>query len=90
MWIKIKNEILSNNQDLFICLCYIPPTNSKVHIGKDFDFFEEIEKGIEKGIERYEPLGITCIVGDFNARTGILTDVISYDMYLNVTGDCVK
>ena len=36
------------NKDIYICNAYIPPNNSKVLIDKDFDFFEEIEKGIEK------------------------------------------
>jgi len=86
IWIKISSEILTTDQDVFICLCYIPPVTSKVLIGHDFDFFEEIEKGIE----HYGPLGATCIVGDFNARTGNLSDIISNDIYLNVTGDHVQ
>ena len=86
IWIKIHKEILTTDKDVFICLCYIPPASSKMLIGHDFNFFEEIEKGIE----HYGPLGATCIVCDFNARTGNLSDIISSDIYLNVTGDHVQ
>ena len=48
MWLKIKNEILFSNEDIYICHSYIPPASSKVLFDQQFDFFEEIEKGIEK------------------------------------------
>ena len=63
--IKINHNLLSFNEDLYCCHTYIPPPSSKVLIDKDFDFFEEIEKGIEK----FSKLGKTFITGDFNSRT---------------------
>ena len=62
MWLKIKNEILFSNEDIYICHSYIPPASSKVLFDQQFDFFEEIEKGIEK----HSKNGKTFIVGDFS------------------------
>ena len=58
---------------------YIPRPGSKVLIDKDFDFLEEIEKGIEK----FKRLGDTFIIGDFNSRTAQLSDVLLFDKYLD-------
>ena len=66
-----------------ICHTYIPPPRSKVFVDKDFDFFEEIEKGIEK----YNNLGKTFITGDLNSRTGQLSDILQSDKYLDDDDD---
>ena len=80
-WLKIKNDILHLNEDIYICLSYIPPVSSKVMIEHDFDFFEEIEKGIEK----HRKNGKTFIVGDLNSCTGQLNDIMESDKYLDET-----
>ena len=59
------------NEDVFICNLYIPPTCSKVLGDRDFDFFEDIEIGLE----RYSEMGKTFIVGDFNFRTAQIEDI---------------
>ena len=62
IWLKINQTLFHFNEDVFICNLYIPPTCSKVLRGRDFDFFEDIEIGLE----RYSEMGKTFIVGDFN------------------------
>ena len=64
---------------MFICHTYIPPVCSKVLNDRDFDFFEEIEKGLEK----FSRLGKTYFTGDLNSRTGQLSDFLDYDKYLD-------
>ena len=83
IWIKINHNLLSFNEDLYCCHTYIPPPSSKVLIDKDFDFFEEIEKGIEK----FSKLGKTFITGDFNSRTAQLSDILHFDKYLDDDDD---
>ena len=58
----------------FICLIYllIPFFFFK---DKEFDFFDEIEIGIEK----FGKLGNTFITGDFNSRTAQLSDILPCD-----------
>ena len=63
----------------FICHACIPPVCSTVLNDRDFDFFEEIEKGLEK----YNVLGKTYVTGDLNSRTGQFSDVLDYDKYLD-------
>ena len=52
-------------------------------IDKDFDFFEEIEKGKEK----FNRMGDTFITGDFNSRTAQLLDILLFDKYLDDDDD---
>jgi len=35
IWLKISKEILYNSQDAYICVCYIPPEDSKVYRNAD-------------------------------------------------------
>lgn len=79
MWLKINKEILQSDTDVYLCHAYIPPPSSKVLRDRDVDFFDEIEKGIEI----FSRLGITYITGDFNCRTGLLSDTLDFDIYLD-------
>ena len=44
-----------------------------------FDFFEDIEIGLE----RYSEMGKTFIVGDYNSRTAQIEDILEFDNYLD-------
>ena len=79
IWLKLNGELFPFNEDIYICHTYIPPVCSKVLNENDFDFFEELEKGIEK----FGKYGKTFITGDFNSRTGQLSDVLEPDRYLD-------
>ena len=54
IWLKIDKTLFKFNEDIYICHIYIPPKSSKVLVDKDFDFFEEIEKNIEKYRKKWE------------------------------------
>ena len=71
------------NEDIYICHTYIPPSSSKLLTYRDFDFYEEIEKGIE----HFKNMGKTFIVGDLNSRTGQLSDILEFDKYLDIEED---
>ena len=47
IWLKINQSIFKFAEDVYICHCYIPPSSSK-SVSQNFDFFDEIEKGIER------------------------------------------
>ena len=83
IWIELSNELFHFNEDVYLCYVYIPPTSSKVLKDKDFDFFEEIEKGLEK----YSKLGKTYVTRDFNARTVTLSVILDFDAYLDSNAD---
>lgn len=80
IWLKIDHDLFLFDEDIYICHTYIPPICSKVLIDKDFDFFEEIENGIEK----FSKVGKTYITGDLNSRTAQLLDILEFDKYLDV------
>ena len=83
IWIKLSDELFQFSEDVYLCYVYIPPTGSKVLKDKDFDFYEEIEKDLEK----YSKMGKTYITGDFNARTATLPDILDFDAYLDPEND---
>ena len=61
-----------------MCCTYVTPSNSTVINTESFDFFEEIESGIE----RYETKGKCFIFGDLNSRTASVSDTLDYDEYI--------
>ena len=83
IWIKLSNTLFHFNEDVYICYVYIPPTSSKVRKDKDLEFFEEVEKGLEK----YSKMGKTYVTGDFNSRTATLSDILDFDAYLDIDDD---
>ena len=79
MWIKISKDTFSFNQDVYICITYIPPSGSKVLRSNDIDIFEQLELDITK----YKQLGKVYLTGDFNSRTSSESDCLDFDQYLD-------
>ena len=79
LWLKISKDILSFNQDVYICVSYIPPAGSKVIRNDDIDLFEQLEIDIIK----YKNLGVVYLTGDLNSRTSNEPDFLTYDRYLD-------
>ena len=65
-------------QNVYICCVYIPPSESRIFRTTDFNYWDEIEKGIEL----YSNLGKVFITGDMNGRISNLSDVLDFDKYL--------
>lgn len=79
MWLKILKEVFSFDQDVYICVAYIPPSGSKVLRSQDLDLFEQLELDII----RYKRLGKVFLTGDFNSRTANESDCLDFDKYLD-------
>ena len=79
LWLKISKDIFSFNQDVYICVSYIPPAGSKVIRNDDIDLFEQLEIDIIK----YKNLGVVYLTGDLNSRTSNEPDFFTYDRYLD-------
>ncbi len=75
MWFKLSKEKSENQEDLFICCVYISPQGSSRHALNDDDLYDVLYDDILL----YNSLGICCIYGDFNARTGSLADHVDID-----------
>ena len=79
LWLKISKDIFSFNQDVYICISYIPPAGSKVLRNEDIDMFEQLELDIIK----YKNLGLIFLTGDLNSHTSNEPDFLTYDRYLD-------
>lgn len=79
MWTKLSKDLFTFDENVFICNMYIPPSGSTVINNRVFDFFEQLETGIEK----YKSLGICFIVGDLNSRTSNFKDFQDFDYLLD-------
>ena len=70
LWVKMSKQYFGLSYDLYACFCYIPvPQKESVYFKTvDIDFYDVLENGIRK----YADLGKTAVLGDLNARTGVL------------------
>ena len=75
LWVKLDKKLFSFSEDVFLCICYIPPPGSNVLNSNDLCFFEELENSIGK----FSNQGKSFVTGDFNSRTGSLSDVIHHE-----------
>ena len=72
IWVKLDHSFFGFENDLYICLLYIPPSNSLYYYYNDVGLFDLLEANIQK----YSNLGSVGIVGDLNARCGLKSDVL--------------
>lgn len=78
LWIKLSSDLFTFNEDVYICNVYIPPSDSRVFQSFDYNFWDEIEKGIEQ----YSVSGKVYISGDMNGRTSNFSDILNFDRFL--------
>ena len=69
VWLKICKSIMKIDKDIYICGIYVPPTNSEYAIDQPFE-------QIENDVSELPGNCYTLLVGDFNARTGELQDIM--------------
>jgi len=79
IWLKMCKDLFNFGNDVYICIAYVPPIDSKIHNTNDINMFECIESGIEK----YKEHGHIYVTGDFNARTANLPDFLERDRFLD-------
>ena len=70
LWVKLCKKYFRLTSDLYICFCCIPPKESVYFKNVDVDLYDVLESGIRK----YADFGKISVIGDLNARTGVLDD----------------
>ena len=88
IWFKLKASYFSTKNDVYVCACYIPPSDSKVYTSTisplfEFDFFDEIAGDIRNFAQN----GDIMLTGDFNSRVGQKSDLIediNLDRYVDL------
>jgi len=68
IWLKLKNELLLADRELFVCAIYIPPSESPY-------FSEDTFHTLETEISHFQAQGNALICGATNARTGTLINL---------------
>ena len=73
LWLRVYQKAFGLN--FILGTVYIPPEGSKHY---DNDVFDNIANGVIhiKNAYNEEPF---CFIGDFNSRTGLLDDFITFD-----------
>ena len=66
----MEKSFFNLEEDIYICSVYIPPVNSK-HFGQnENDPYDDLQSELM----HYSKLGRIMLMGDFNARKGLLSD----------------
>ena len=74
---KFDRTYFGLDKDIFLCACYIPPEGSNIykHNQAKVNPFNIIEDEIMK----YKQKGNVLLMGDLNARSGVLDDFVDKD-----------
>ena len=75
IWLKFDKTNIRMDEDIFMCIAYVPPSNSEYLAKIGIDVLEQIQNDIMK----YSRIGQIVLTGDFNARTGTNLDFIEND-----------
>ena len=75
-WMKFDKTFFGLSHDLFVCVVYYPPAQSLYAQNMGNDIFQLLERDIVN----YQSRGEILLCGDFNARTGVLSDYIASDL----------
>jgi hypothetical protein len=66
MWVRVRARV-TPPRDIYIAVCYFPPTSSSFAIHNDFNGDPFID--LYTGITQYSVVGEVILLGDFNTRT---------------------
>ena len=73
---KFDKTVFGLTHDLFVCVVFNPPAQSLYAQIMGNDIF----KLLKRDIVNYQSRGEILLCGDFNARTGVLSDFIASDL----------
>ena len=77
VWFKISKQFLSVENDVYFCVCYIPPEGSAVYRNIRSSLFEvDFFELLNQDIMLYNNLGDVYLTGDLNSRVGQNPDYI--------------
>ena len=77
IWMKFDRTYFGLDKDIFLCACYIPPEGSNIY--KQNQAKVNPFNIIEDEIMKYKQKGNVLLMGDLNARSGVLDDFVDKD-----------
>jgi len=75
VWLKLEKSFFELQEDIYLCIAYVPPQDSTYSKGLEQGILDQIETDIFK----YKKVGATILMGDINARVGNNNDYIIND-----------
>jgi hypothetical protein len=90
IWVKLDAEFFGYEKDMYVCLCYVLPGGSSRQGFVDVHTIERVQQTIVDIIFDTQHKCHFIEMGDFNARTGVLSDYVlpdESDMYLPLPDD---
>ena len=84
IWLKLRHECFDFENDLYLCLCYVVPSNSSRQGVIETNVFDEILLNITHIKHVTENACNFLITGDFNSRIGQECDYVTNDSNLHV------
>ena len=84
LWVKFDGSIFNLSNDLYLCLCYIVPSDSSRESFMELNVLERICDHIIQISNDTNDCYHLLICGDFNSRTGLEPDYVSFDEAINV------
>ena len=75
IWLKLCRSFFGRVKDIYLCIVYIPPSNSEYLAKNSTDIINKVQHDMVE----YSKLGQTAMMGDLNARTGTELDFVIND-----------
>ena len=75
IWLKLDKNFFHFDNDIFVCVTYLPPDNSTYSNHCDINCMDLLEEQIQL----HSRSGNICIIGDLNARTAENLDYVHND-----------
>ena len=75
VWAKLDKNFFHTQNDIYLCVAYVPPSNSTYTMRLEENILDRIETDVYK----FKTKGEVIIMGDLNGRTGVLPDFIEND-----------
>lgn len=89
IWLKLRHECFDFENDLYLCLCYIMPSNSSRQSINEVNVYDEILQNIIHIQNTTENACNFLLLGDLNSRIGQECDYVTYDSdtHVNILPD---
>ena len=85
LWVKIGKSVLSLNEDLYICLCYVTPDESSSQSLIETNIFDRLLDSAVYVKNKTQNKYSILICGDFNSRTSVNPDFVSDDISVHMS-----
>ena len=89
IWLKIKHDIFGFENDVYLCLCYIPPSNSSRQGIMESNIFDDILQNIAHIQHITNDACNIVLLGDLNSRIGQHYDYVADDFATHIHVDAI-